>query len=211
MSLPPLDALATQLRARLAEPLPGLEAQLAMAPPLRGNDEEELRERARDCRRAGVLILLYPLAGGEPGFVLTLRQRALQVHSGQVSLPGGAIREGESAREAALREAHEEVGVPPEMPDVLGELTELYIPPSHFCVTPTVAASRERPEFARQRSEVAAIIEAPLADLLDPECRKTARWRLRGEDTDVPYFALCGYEVWGATAMMLAELAAVLE
>lgn len=211
MTLPPLDVLAAQLRTRLADPLPGLEAQRTMAPPLRGDDEEELRQRARDCRRAGVLLLLYPLASGETGIVLTLRQRALQVHSGQVSLPGGAIAEGESAREAALREAHEEVGVPPDVPQVLGDLTELYIPPSHFCVTPTVAASGERPAFVRQRAEVAAIIEVPVAHLLDPECRRTARWRLGGRDTDVPYFALGGYEVWGATAMMLAELAAVLE
>lgn len=208
----PHSKVVAALRARLAradEPLPGLKAQLTLSPPFRG-DPEGLKEIASGCRRAAVLILLYPLEDGRSGLVLTLRQRALQAHSGQISLPGGSIDEGETAVEAALREAFEEVGVPQDQPEVLGALTELYIPPSHFCVTPVVAALDTRPALRRQPDEVAALIEAPLAILLDPATRVEAERRIGGNMVLVPYYAVDGYEVWGATAMILAELTALL-
>jgi hypothetical protein len=100
--------------------------------------------------------------------------------------------------------------VPPEDVEVLGQLTELYIPPSHFCVTPVLAAADFRPRFVRRADEVAAVIEAPLGVILDPARRTSAVWHLHGRDVPVPYFQIGGHEVWGATAMMLAELAAVL-
>jgi 8-oxo-dGTP pyrophosphatase MutT (NUDIX family) len=204
------DVVAT-LRARLAggAALPGLEAQLTMSPPYRG-DPADLVEISLGCREAAVLILLFPLADGRPGLVLTLRQRALQAHSGQVSLPGGGLERGETAVEAALREAFEEVGVPRDEPQVLGELTELYIPPSHFCVTPVVASLDRQPGFAPQAEEVATIIVTPLATLFDPACRREAERSIHGTLVPVPYYAVEGFEVWGATAMILAELAALL-
>lgn len=207
--LPPHDVLVARLRERLGLPLPGLTAQLTMSPEMRG-DPAQWEEAAARARRAAVLVLLYPLEG-ETGLILTLRHHALKAHSGQVSLPGGGLDAGETPLEAALREGWEEVGVPAEAPEVLGILTDLYIPPSDFTVTPVVAALEERPPFRHQPAEVAALIEVPLAMLLDPGVREQAVWRLRGADVQVPFFALNGYEVWGATAMMLAELAVVLE
>lgn len=209
MTLPPHGELIGGLRARLATPLPGLAAQLSMAPEQRG-DPEQWNEAMRRARRAAVLVLLYPLEGAT-GFVLTLRQKALKAHSGQVSLPGGRIDPGETPTQAALREGWEEVGVPPDAPDVLGALTDLYIPPSDFTVTPIVAALPERPDFRHQRAEVAVVIEVPLPLLLDADLRTEAVWSLHGRNVRVPYFELEGYEVWGATAMMLAEFAAVVE
>jgi len=210
VALPPHDALVDWLRDRIAGPLPGLPAQLAMAPEHRG-DPQQWEEAARRARRAAVLTLLYPLADRQSGLVLTLRQRALKAHSGQVSLPGGRIDPGETPVEAALREGHEEVGVPAGAPAVLGALTDLYIPPSDYTVTPVLAALPERPALRRQQAEVAALIEIPLAALVDSSLRREATWRLGGADVRVPFYALAGYEVWGATAMMLAELAALLE
>jgi 8-oxo-dGTP pyrophosphatase MutT (NUDIX family) len=204
VALPPHADLVARLEQRMARPLPGLDAQLTMAPSFRG-DPAALVATSEGCRRAAVLVLLYPLAGGT-GFVLTLRQKALKAHSGQVSFPGGRIDEGETAEEAALREGEEEVGVAAGLPRVLGLLTELYIPPSHFCVSPVVAALEEAVAFHRQREEVATIIEVPLSVLLNPETRTSAVRRLHGQDAEVPYYAISGYEVWGATAMMLAEL-----
>lgn len=208
--MPPFPDLVEWLRERLERPLPGLPAQLEMAPPVRGSDEDALRARAETCRKAAVLILLFPDEAGECRFVLTLRQRALQVHSGQVSLPGGSLDADETPTDAALREAREEVGVGVGGEAVIGTLTELYIPPSHFCVTPVVAAVGERPDFRRQKEEVAAIVEAPLGALLDPEDRDSAVWHLHGQDVRVPFYRIGGHEVWGATAMMLAELASIL-
>lgn len=209
MTLPPLETLADQLAERLTQPLPGLPAQLEMAPPIRGRDEEVLRQRSETAQPAGVIVLLYPQDDGI-GFVLTLRQKALHHHSGQVSLPGGRLEPGETPLDTALRECQEEVGVDPTSIRVLGQLTDIYIPPSDFIVTPIVSFVDEKPIFIREETEVAAIIEVPLTSLLDDSCRTTADWRIQGRDMKIPLFRLEGYEVWGATAMILAEFCRVL-
>ncbi len=209
MTLLPLPELAETLRARLREPLPGLDAQLRMSPPQRGVPEQ-WHEAQRSARRAAVLALLYPF-DGTTGVVLTQRHEDLKAHSGQISFPGGRIEPGETPVEAALREGWEEVGVDPAAPDVLGTLTDLYIPPSDFTVTPVVAALPTRPVFRPQEEEVDLIIEVPLPVLLDPATRASALWTLGGVEREIPYFAFGAFEIWGATAMMLAELLAVIE
>ena len=200
--------LVGTLRARLREPLPGLAAQLTMGPPHRGAPEQ-WTEAQENGRPAAVLVLLYPFEG-TTALVLTQRHADLKDHSGQIAFPGGRIEPGETPVEAALREGWEEVGVNPAAPDVLGTLTDLYIPPSDFTVTPVVAAIGERPVFRPQEEEVDVIIEVPLPGLLDPASRTSAVWTIRGEEIEVPYFAFGEFEIWGATAMMLAELLALL-
>ena len=208
--------LLAPLRARLAEGLPGFAAHATMAPFGRGAKPEMLSIEGKDgARRAATLVLLFPLDTGEAAFVLTARQPSLRAHSGQVSLPGGSLDGSETPEEAALREGWEEVGVPQTEPEVLGRLSPLYIPPSSFAVWPVVAALGRRPEFAPQEEEVAAIYEVPAARLLAEDVRQqTVRESripgLAGQRFPVPFFALAGQEVWGATAMMLAEFAAVL-
>lgn len=214
----PFDSLLHPLRQRLSQPLPGFSAHAEMAPFGRGARPEMLSVDANpDARRAATLVMLYPLASGETteaGFVLTVRQPTLRAHSGQVSLPGGKLDGDETPEAAAIREAWEEVGVEPEQVDVMGRLSPLYIPPSDFAVWPVVAAVRQRPAFVPQEAEVAALVEVPLASLLAPGARRTAVRPARlpgleGREFEVPTFALAGQDVWGATAMMLAEFAAV--
>ncbi len=169
-----------------------------------------LSVEGKDARRAATLILLYPLASGEAAFVLTVRQPTMRAHSGQVSLPGGSIDGDETVTEAALREGWEEIGVPPALPDVLGALSPLYIPPSGFAVWPIVAALDHRPAFVPQEAEVATLVEVPLAGLIAPGARqKTTRTArepgIASAQFEVPMYALAGLDVWGATAMMLAE------
>ncbi len=204
MTLPPHAELVEVLRERLAGPLPGLDAQLTMGPPQRGAPEQ-WDEAQQNARRAAVLALLYPM-DGTTAVVLTQRNADLKAHSGQISFPGGSIDEGETPIEAALREGWEEIGVDPEEPDVLGVMTDLYIPPSDFTVTPIVAAISERPVFRPQEEEVDVIIEVPLPALLDPASRTSGLWTIRGREIEIPYFAFGDFRIWGATAMMLAEL-----
>ena len=202
-------ALVSHLRARLARPLPGHTAHAEMAPfPARAT-VETLSTDLNEGRPAATLVLLYPDARGDATLVLTVRTDALRDHAGQVSLPGGSLEPGETPEAAARREAFEEVGVAPEAIDVLGRLTPLYIPPSKFSVWPVVASTDERPPFVAQEAEVAAVVEVAVRDVVDPARRRSAMRDAPLGRFDVPYFDLAGLEVWGATAMMLAEFAAV--
>lgn len=195
----------------MAQPLPGLEAQLHMAPnPRVGWDPLTFPDGARD---GAALLLLYP-HDDTLQFPLTVRGSGLRNHTGQVSLPGGRVDAGESFEDAALREAEEEIGVDPRVVELLGRLTPLHIPVSGYILHPVVGFTSMRPAFQRAEWEVARIIEAPLAALSDARVRKREmRTRsVNGQmiEVDVPFFNIDGEKVWGATAMVLAEFCAIL-
>lgn len=191
----------------LAGPLPGPAAQFALAPSVR-REIHEISVEGKACREGSVLILLYPRAG-ELNLVLTVRDDGLPVHAGQVSLPGGRREAGESLVETALREAREELGIAPDSVRLLGALTPIYIPPSNFCVYPQVAAAAERPSFVPEPGEVSAVAEVPLRLLAQPENQGRELREIDGQPMEIPFFWVNGYQVWGATAMILAELLAI--
>lgn len=199
------------LRQRLAAPLPGLAAQLRMAPtPRPGWNPAVL---PADLRAAAGLVLVYP-HDGEWCVPLTLRGSWMRQHTGQVSLPGGRVDPGESIEQAALREAHEEVGVPAALVEVLGRLTPLHIPVSGHLLHPVVGVAAARPDFRMAAAEVERLIEVPLRRLAEPGLvRREERMREREPVVlmDVPYFPVDGVKVWGATAMILAEFLALLD
>jgi 8-oxo-dGTP pyrophosphatase MutT (NUDIX family) len=201
--------LIAQLQTALARPLPGLPAQLVMSPVPRPGAERIL-DPELDCRRAGVLVLLYP-CGDALCVALTRRTDRVENHRGQISFPGGSLDPGETAEQAALREAWEELGVNPDALRVLGHLSPLYIPHTDFCVYPTVAVAAARPPFAPNPDEVAEVIEAPLTHLLEPATRCEEVWELRGAPVNVPFYMVGAHKVWGATAMMLCELLALMQ
>ena len=202
-----LSSLVPRLAERLDDPLPGHEAHLRMAPrdPARRAD---LSVDARDCREAGVLVLLHP-DDADPSVVLTVRRDHLPDHAGQIAFPGGQRERGESLSGTALREAEEEINLSPASVDVLGALTPLFIPPSKFCVHPVVGHTPSAASLRPTDAEVGRILQVPLAHLLDPATRTTETRLLNGMDVDVPYYDVAGHTVWGATAMMLAEFLAV--
>lgn len=206
-----MQDLASRLRAALDWPLPGLDAQLRLAPsPRVGWDPHTTPAGLRD---AAGLVLLYPI-DEEPHVLLTVRGGSLRHHSGQVSLPGGAVDAGESIEAAAVREAEEEVGVDATSVAIVGRLTPLHIPVSGYLLHPVVGAVSDRPVFFPAAWEVAKILEVPLARLADPAIvrREPRVFQRNGQATpvDVPYFDIEGEKIWGATAMVLSELLALL-
>jgi 8-oxo-dGTP pyrophosphatase MutT (NUDIX family) len=201
-----VELLAALCRA-LTGPLPGLSAQLRMAPEPR---KEELLHFVKPVnpKVAGVLILLYPTTDGLT-LALTRRTDSVEYHRGQISLPGGAQENSEDLAQTALREAQEEIGVDPASVELLGKLTPLYIPVSGFCVHPFVGYSPHRPTFRPDPVEVAEVIEVPLALLLDPRTARTEVWDWRGQQVPTPFYQVGPHQVWGATAMILAEFLAI--
>jgi 8-oxo-dGTP pyrophosphatase MutT (NUDIX family) len=190
-------------------PLPGDQARLVMVPEYRRNTVPPQPEEAVTWREAAVLILLFE-DQGQTRFPLILRVDGPGVHAGQVSLPGGAREPGESLEDCAIRETEEETGVPAGSMRIIRELSPLQVPPSRFTVHPFVGVVSQRPTFRPAPSEVVEIMTPSIQELLDPVSRTREMMRIRGKDWLVPCYRLAGHRVWGATAMILAELSAML-
>jgi 8-oxo-dGTP pyrophosphatase MutT (NUDIX family) len=203
------SSFSDRLRHALDGPLPGHDAHDTMAPRYQAR-RSAMSVADRVCREAGVLALFYPGRNREPVLVLTRRRDDLPDHAGQVSFPGGQRHDGESLPETALREAQEEIDLPTGAVDLTGSLTPLYIPPSNFCVHPFVALVAEPPDLRPTDAEVGRILHVPLSTLLAPDARTVEVWTLHGMEVEVPFYDVEGETVWGATAMMLAELLAVI-
>jgi len=196
-----------ELEAALARPLPGASAQVRMAP--RPRREWPAGFNPARVRRAAGLLLVFP-HNDRPHIVLTVRADTLERHSGQVSLPGGVIDPGETVDQAALREAREEVGLAPNGVRVLGPLTPLDIPVSGFRLHPVVAARDARPALVASDAEVARILDVDVHELLDPSRVMWSERTRDGQQMNVPAFHVGPVEIWGATAMVLAEFLTLL-
>ena len=209
------DTAVARLKAGLEVELPGSLAQAHMAPvPPRQWPRGLSPARARD---AAGLLLVFPKRREETflpdrdaaHIILTVRADGLR-HGGQVSLPGGVVDPGETFEQAALREAHEEVALALDDVHVLGALTPLDIPVSGFRLHPIVAMRASRPLLTASDSEVARILEVSVDDLLDAGHFVTTQRQRDGVSLTVPAFRIANIEIWGATAMVLAEFLALL-
>ena len=205
MRLPTVEAT---LRLRLAETLPGVEAQIRFA-PFQARPGWGAGEYPADARTAAALLLVYPADTGV-AIPLTVRASTLARHAGQISLPGGATDPGETLAQAALREASEEIGIDPSSVRVLGELTPVHVLVSGFTLHPVVGITDVRPPFQAAPGEVAEILEVRLEDLRDASRIRTGTLVREGVAIEYPYFDLSGHHVWGATAMVLGEFICLL-
>lgn len=197
----------TRLEAALGGTLPGADAQARMAPrPAR--EWPAGFDPARIQHAAG-LLLLFP-RDDRAHLVLTVRADTLGQHSGQVSMPGGVIEAGETFERAALREAHEEIGLALQGVRILGALTPLDIPVSGFRLHPIVGAAAVPPALRPSDAEVARILEIPVDRLMDPGCQAWKSISREGQAVSAPAFVVERDEIWGATAMVLAEFLTVL-
>jgi 8-oxo-dGTP pyrophosphatase MutT (NUDIX family) len=184
--------LADRLRAALARP--------AAEPPLVG-DLPELRAKAEIAAAVLVGITDRP----EPGLILTVRREHLRTHAGQIAFPGGRVDDGESAEQAALREAREEVALDPELVELVGSI-EPYRTVTGFVVTPVIGVVAPAAELTPHEHEVADCFEAPLAFVLDPMNQHRRSALFQGRERHYYEIVWNGRRIWGATAAMIVNL-----
>lgn len=191
-------------------PLPGKKAQFEMAPMERIKELNETDIDAMNPRQAAVMALFYNKEG-ETSIILILRKTYKGVHSNQVGFPGGKVeKEDIDLLHTAKRETFEEVGVPQEEIVHIKKMTNIYIPPSNFWVQSFMGYVNSTPAFIPQDDEVEALIEVPLSELLDIASVGTHKITTSyAFDLEVPMYKLQGHIVWGATAMMLSEIIAL--
>lgn len=204
--LPTFEQIESRIREACTGTLPGHQAHYALAPRPRPWPPAEPPAGTRPA----AALLVLTLRDDAPHVVLTVRAGGVR-HAGQVSLPGGAVDEGETIEAAALREASEEIGLPADKVRVIGPLTPLHVRVSGFEVHPVAAVCVDPPALAPAPDEVDRILEVPLVHLTDPAHLGRMSLVHLGGPVDAPYFALENERVWGATAMILSELLWILD
>ena len=186
--------------------LPGETSQLKMAPASRLVEQKIQSKQNNTARKAGVMVLFY----GCETLNVALIKRTVDgsVHSGQIALPGGEKEKiDKDLLDTAKRELQEEIGVKEEKYKVIKKLTDIYIPPSNFYVQPYLAVCHKVPEFYKQKSEVAEVLQVPITQLLDDTYLINTKLKSAyNTEIEVPAFKFGEHVVWGATAMILHEV-----
>jgi 8-oxo-dGTP pyrophosphatase MutT (NUDIX family) len=191
--------------------LPALRAALDQVGQLlspTASDDSLLTDRPANSIAAAVLLPIVLRA--EPTILLTERTSTLSAHAGQVCLPGGRIEPTDpSPRHAALREAHEEIGLAPGLVEVVGHLPE-HLTGTGYHITPVVGVVA--PGFTPRPDpyEVAAVFELPLSVLLDPQGLRRERREFKGRLREYWVVAHPTQFIWGATAAILVNFSRLL-
>ena len=184
----------------------------ALESAISGYNSRTLTDETKEQRRSAVLIPIYCSAQDELHVILTRRSAMMKHHTHEVSFPGGNQEpEDQDLWATAIREAHEEIGLNPELPRFVGTLDSFVTVGSNSLVTPFVGILDTVPTLEANPIEVEEIIDVPLAELLNPDIYREEIWQWQdGKSRPVFFFELIGDTVWGATASMLRQFLLVL-
>lgn len=197
------------LEDRLRQPLPGAAAHRELVPAM-PDVESRLKGAPPSAKQSAVVIPLLQTDRILPDVMFTLRSEQMRSHRGQISFPGGRCDEGEDAITTALRELQEETGVANGNVKILGVMSSIFIPPSNSAVTPVLALITPQP-YVISELEVREIFHVPLDFFLNPASLEFHQRDLFGGMALVPQWNVKkDVPLWGATAMMLNELVALM-
>ena len=184
----------------------------ALESAISGYNSRTLTDETKEQRRSAVLIPIYCSTQDELHVILTRRSAMMKHHTHEVSFPGGNQEpEDQDLWATAIREAHEEIGLNPELPRFVGTLDSFVTVGSNSLVTPFVGILDTIPALEANPIEVEEIIDVPLAELLNPDIFREEIWQWQdGKSRPVFFFELIGDTVWGATASMLRQFLLVL-
>ena len=205
------EIFTSQLIEAFKQPLPGKNGQAQLKPYLKINKNIDAPSFIKP-KEGAVMAVIYPKEN-IPHLLLIERPLYDGVHSGQIAFPGGKIEKSDASfLHAALRETHEEVGIESNHIQVVGNLTEVFVFASNFMVYPFVGIMQEIPTFALETKEVAGVLEIPLLRFFEDGIIKEKKIKnALGFNLMAPYYDLDNKVLWGATAMMVSELCAVIK
>jgi 8-oxo-dGTP pyrophosphatase MutT (NUDIX family) len=198
-----IKEIIEKLKIRLKDKLPGDVPRSLLAPAYNGVNK--IDAPSKSSKKSAVLLLLWEV-NQKIHIVFTLRSLQLLSHSGQISFPGGQQENSETPIQTALRETYEEIGIPSNSIEILGELTPIYVLPSNSHIFPVVGYAKQYLDFRINKNEVEEVFYKPLT-FFSFNNIKIGKWNIAGKEIDIPFWEVHpSVLLWGATAMILAEL-----
>lgn len=213
-----MNKLKCYLRTALKGSLPGIQAHKLMAPKA-GEKFFRSFKVPKVYNKSSVMLILYndnDSINNLPSILLTLRSSSLAHHSGQISFPGGRAENGEIPEETAIRETYEEIGIKQNELEIIGRLSELYVPPSNSLIIPVIAYytgnNYNENSYLVNNDEVEEIFKVPAADFLNNDLIEKEIWELNGSQVEVPFYNIHRkIPLWGATAMIMSEFITIVK
>ncbi len=196
------------IKLKLLQPLPGKASHIKMATRARLEELARLNGNSHDAKKSAVLILLFH-EDEKLKVILIRRSFYVGVHAGQIAFPGGRFEEEDvDVRNTALREIQEEIGITRDKIEVLGRLSDIYVPPSNFLISVFVGYMDHKPAFKPDEREVAEIIEVDMDDFLPENVIQEKEFLVPSNNYSVkaPYYKVKNADIWGASAMVMTEL-----
>lgn len=197
-----------KIRQLLLQPLPGYRSHIKMAPESRKHELMQQKPVPGNAKKSAVMMLFYH-KDDILKMIMIRRSLYVGVHSGQIAFPGGRFEEtDESIKHTAFREIEEEIGIQPDKIELLGRLSDIYVPPSNFLISIFAGYLPEKPVYNIDEREVSEVIELDLTELLNPTIvtNKSFYVPSAGQSFQAPCYSTSQCDIWGASAMVISEL-----
>jgi 8-oxo-dGTP pyrophosphatase MutT (NUDIX family) len=196
------------LKFKLSKPLSGVISHQKMAPKHHVDELAKREYPVPNAKKSAVLILFFH-ENDILKMIVIRRSVYVGVHSGQIAFPGGRFEDEDiDLKTTALREIEEEIGIPENKIEVIGRLSDIYVPPSNFLISVFVGYLAEKPEYKIDSREVNEVIEISFDNFYKPDVIKHKDFYVNSIKaiSEAPYFDVTNAEIWGASAMVISEL-----
>jgi len=201
-----------ELKQKFLLPLPGIDSHVKMAPLNRVQALIDNKNEAANAKKSAVLINFFH-DDEILKMIVIRRSKSVGIHAGQIAFPGGRYEdEDKTVLNTALREIEEEIGISADKIEIIGRLSDIYVPPSNFLISIFVGYLNRKPIYTIQESEVDEVIEIPFNLFFENEVIKQKDFVVSENRNNnfAPYYDIPNASIWGASAMVISELLDIL-
>jgi len=196
-----------QIKQRLNQELPGQVSHLKMAPANRIHELKNQEKKILNAQKSAVMLLLFN-EQNKLKVIFIRRSFYVGIHAGQIAFPGGRYEDFDiEIKNTALREIEEEIGLHSENIEVIGRISDIYVPPSNFLISVFVGYLPQKPQYKIDEREVNEIIEIELSEFFKEDSIIEKEFIVPSTNSKVlaPYYKVGNIELWGASAMVMCE------